>query len=94
MAQTDNVRAALRLVAIGEASAGIVYASDARAEPGVAVIAAFPADSHDPIIYPAALITPATGDTAKPAAQAFLDALTLPAAAQVFTDQGFAFLAE
>jgi len=90
IAQTDNVRAALRLVAIGEAPAGIVYASDARAEPGVTIIATFPADTHDPIIYPAALI----GPSPKPAAAAFLTALTQAPAAQVFTDQGFTVLAQ
>ncbi len=68
--QVDNVRAALLLVSTGEATMGIVYASDARAEDGVKVVATFPPESHDPIIYPAALI----GPSAKPEAQAFLDA--------------------
>ena len=56
VAQSDNVRAALRLVASGEAAYGIVYASDAVAEARVAVVGTFPDDSHQPIIYPAAVV--------------------------------------
>ena len=50
--QADNVRAALAFVARGEAPAGIVYATDADAEPAVKVVGTFPADSHPPIVYP------------------------------------------
>ena len=50
----DNVRAALALVARGEAVLGIVYETDAKVEPGVKIVGAFPADSHPPIIYPVA----------------------------------------
>lgn len=56
IAPTENVRAALALVARGEAPFGIVYASDAIAEPKVRVQGEFPAQSHAPIIYPAAII--------------------------------------
>ena len=55
IAQAENVRAALVLVARGEAPLGIVYSTDAAAEPGVKIVATFPEDSHPPIIYPAAL---------------------------------------
>lgn len=55
VAQVENVRAALALVARGEAPLGVVYATDARAEPGVSVVATFPEGSHAPIRYPAAL---------------------------------------
>src|SRR5271168_5008381 len=51
MAMTANVRAALVLVARGEAALGIVYATDAKVEPGVKVVGVFPDSSHDPIIY-------------------------------------------
>lgn len=87
VAQADNVRAALALVATGEAPLGIVYATDAKAEPKVSRIATFPADSHAPITYPAALTA-----TAKAPAQAFLDALSSPEAAQVFESEGFSVL--
>ena len=55
IAQADNVRAALLLVGRGEAPLGIVYATDAAAEPNVKIVGTFPEDSHPPIIYPAAL---------------------------------------
>lgn len=87
VAQSDNVRAALSLVATGEAPYGIVYASDAVAEDKVTVVATFPDDSHKPIIYPAAIMA-----TAKPEAQAFLDDLSTDAAAAIFDAQGFIVL--
>ncbi|MDT0683498.1 molybdate ABC transporter substrate-binding protein [Roseicyclus sp. F158] len=55
VAQSDNVRAALALVAAGEAPLGIVYATDAAAEPRVEVAAQFPDGSHPDVVYPAAL---------------------------------------
>jgi len=55
-ARTENVRAALALVARGEAPFGIVYRTDALAEKRVRAVAAFPASSHPPVVYPAALI--------------------------------------
>jgi len=85
IAQTDNVRAALRLVALGEAPLGIVYITDAIAEPGVKVVGAFPSASHPPILYPVARL--AQGDTA--AALAFYEFLTGPAARAVFVQHGF-----
>lgn len=92
VAQSDNVRAALALVATGEAPYGIVYASDAIAddESGdkVGVIGTFPSDSHKPIVYPAAVLASST----KPAAQSFLEALSSDASAAVFTAQGFTVL--
>ena len=45
-AMAENVRAALALVARGEAVLGIVYETDAKVEPGVKIVGAFPADSH------------------------------------------------
>ena len=54
LAQAENVRAALALVARGEAPLGIVYKTDAASDPSVRIVGTFPADSHPPIIYPAA----------------------------------------
>ncbi|MDF0599357.1 molybdate ABC transporter substrate-binding protein [Psychromarinibacter sp. C21-152] len=85
VAQADNVRAALALVALGEAPYGIVYATDAAAEPDVTAVYTFPADSHPPITYPAALIA----GRKTPAATAFLDHLQTDAARAVFRAQGF-----
>lgn len=87
VAQAENVRAALALVARGEAPAGIVYASDARAEPAVAIIATFPADSHPPIEYPAALLA-----NAAPQAKRLLEFLSSDAARGHFEAQGFTVL--
>ncbi|MDO5657644.1 MAG: molybdate ABC transporter substrate-binding protein [Paracoccus sp. (in: a-proteobacteria)] len=84
VAQADNVRAALAFVAQGEAPLGVVYATDARAEPAVAVVATFPQDSHDPITYPIAL-TPSPRD----AATAFYDYLVSDAAAVIWREHGF-----
>lgn len=88
VAQADNVRAALALVATGEAPLGIVYATDAAAEPKVHVAGTFPAESHAPIIYPAALLKTGTD----PADRAFFEALKAPEADAVFSAQGFTVL--
>ena len=88
LAMVENVRLALSLVARGEAPLGIVYETDARAEPRVKVIGIFPEDSHPPIVYPAALTT-----AAKPgAAAAYLAFLQSPAARSSFEKRGFSFL--
>ncbi|ODN71318.1 Molybdate-binding periplasmic protein precursor [Methylobrevis pamukkalensis] len=65
VAQADNVRAALMLVSRGEAPLGIVYATDAAADPGVRIVARFPADSHPPIVYPAAVLAGAASPDAR-----------------------------
>lgn len=83
--QSTNVRAALALVAIGEAQAGIVYASDAVAEPRVHVAGVFPERSHPPIIYPLALLVGGT-DLAD---RAFYEALQEDATRTLFEMQGF-----
>ncbi len=92
VAQSDNVRAALAMVAAGEAPYGIVYASDAIADDAagdkVSVVGAFPADSHKPIVYPAAV----TASSTTPTAEVFLDALSSQTARDVFTAQGFTVL--
>jgi molybdate transport system substrate-binding protein len=86
-AMTDNVRVALALVARGEATLGIVYETDAKVEPKVRIIGAFPADSHPAIVYPVA----ATVD-AKPEAAAYLAFLRSGIAKTVFEQYGFTFL--
>jgi molybdate transport system substrate-binding protein len=56
LVRADNVRSALAFVERGEAAAGIVYATDARVAKGLHIAARFPAHSHPPIVYPAALL--------------------------------------
>ena len=88
IAQAENVRAALLLVARGEANLGIVYSTDAAAEPNVKIVGTFPASSHPPIIYPAAL----TKSAKSPDAKAFLDLLKSTKARPAFEKQGFEVL--
>src|SRR5262245_33487029 len=84
VAQAENVRAALRFVAQKEAPLGIVYGTDAKAEPEVRVVGTFPEDSHPKILYPVALTA-----SAKPEARKFLEFLISPEAAKSFEAQGF-----
>ena len=86
-AMAESVRAALTLVARGEAALGIVYATDARIEPGVKIVGSFPADSHPAIIYPVAATT-----TAKAEAAGYLGFLRSPVAKAMFEKYGFTFL--
>ncbi|MCB1508082.1 MAG: molybdate ABC transporter substrate-binding protein [Hyphomicrobiaceae bacterium] len=86
LVQTDNVRAALRLVALGEAMFGIVYESDARAEPLVMLAGIFAAETHAPILYPAARVQ----GRDNPAADVFLAFLASEGAQAIFARHGFA----
>lgn len=88
LAQSESVRTALALVARGEAPLGIVYATDAKAEPKVKVIDTFPTSSHTPILYPVAL----TASSTNPDAAAFVAMLRTPAAAARFTAEGFTII--
>lgn len=81
----ENVRTTLAYVARGEAPFGIVYATDARAEPKVKVVGVFPASSHPPIVYPGAV----TSASRNSAAAAFLGFLQGQQAAAIFRRYGF-----
>ena len=87
IARAENVRAALALVARGEAPLGIVYQTDAAAEAKVKVVGFFPEDSHPPIAYPVAAVAASTAGTA-----AYLEFLRSAAAKQYFEKQGFTLL--
>ena len=86
-AMADSVRAALTLVARSEATLGIVYATDAKVEPGVKVVGTFPPDSHPAIVYPVAATT-----TARPETADYLTFLRSSAAKAIFEKYGFKFL--
>jgi len=88
LARAENVRAALFLVARVEAPLGIVYATDAAAEPAVRIVAPFPSGSVPPIIYPIAL----TATSRNPGAAKFLAFLESPVAKPFFMKQGFSVL--
>jgi molybdate transport system substrate-binding protein len=85
IAQAENVRVALSLVARKEVLLGIVYQTDAAAEPQVEIAGTFPADTHPPIIYPIALTaSSSSGDGAK-----FLAYVESAKALPLFEKQGF-----
>jgi molybdate transport system substrate-binding protein len=92
----DSVRNALAYVARAEADAAIVYASDAHAEPRVRRAFAFPATSHPPIVYPAAVVPHPGPDAAARAAsaRAFLAFCRQPAARAVLLEHGFTPVAD
>lgn len=84
LAPTADVRAALKLVELGETDVGVVYATDAKASTKVTVVMTIPTALHQPIRYPIALTT-----SEKSAAAEFLAYLQTPAAMVVFTAAGF-----
>ena len=88
VAGAESVRAALALVSRGEAPYGIVYQTDVSADPGVAVVGTFPADSHPPIVYPVAI----TSSSKNPDVQAYFDYLKSAKAVPFFEHEGFTVL--
>ena len=83
--RAENVRAALTFVERGDAAAGIVYATDARASRRVRVVGIFPQSSHPRIAYPLALLKSATSPDAEP----FRRFLLSPAGKRIFARFGF-----
>jgi molybdate transport system substrate-binding protein len=90
IAPTDNVRSALTFVARGEAALGVVYRTDALAEPKVRVVAAFPGNTHSPITYPAAIVAAHDSE----AARRLLDYLASDAATVIWQKHGFGRLSK
>src|SRR5262245_18874714 len=89
IAQAENVRSALLFVSRGEAPFGIVYQTDAVADPGVKIVGTFPENTHPPIIYPVAI----TKESKNTDAPTFLNYIQSPAARPAFEKQGFTVLA-
>lgn len=87
LAAAPDVRSALAFVERGECAVGIVYESDAKGSDKVEILGAFPVGSHDPVVYPAALV-----QGAKPAAKGFLDFLRSAKASEIFRRYGFTVL--
>jgi molybdate transport system substrate-binding protein len=85
IAHGEDVRAALELVALGEAPLGVVYKTDALAEDTVKIIGIFPKTTHDLIVYPVALTATSKGADAK----AFFDYLVSPGAKAIFEQYSF-----
>jgi molybdate transport system substrate-binding protein len=85
-----DVRQVLTYVETGNADAGLVYASDAQASTKVRVVATAPDSSHDPIVYPAAVVK---GTHKEEAARKFVEYLGSPAARAIFVKHGFTIAA-
>ena len=83
----ENVRQTLAYVAGSNVEAGLVFATDARAEKRVRIIAtAQPGLDHSPILYPAAVLTGAPNPAA---ARRFVVFLQSKAAQAIFARFGF-----
>jgi len=85
-----DVRQVLTYVETGNADAGLVYATDARVSSKVRVVAAAPESTHDPIVYPAAVVK---GSRNEEAARMFLDYLGSAGARAIFEKYGFTIAA-
>lgn len=81
-----DVRQVLVFVETGNADAGLVYQTDARISSRVRVAAVAPDSSHDPIVYPAAVVK---STKHADAAQAFLDFMASSPARLIFEKYGF-----
>ena len=88
LAETDNVRSALILTARGETPLGIVYKSDAQAEPRVKIVATFPETSHKPIVYPIGI----TREANLTSAQATIAGLKSTEAQTILRREGFSIV--
>jgi molybdate transport system substrate-binding protein len=84
LVRADNVRTALAFVSRGEAPLGIVYATDAKVDPGVRVVSVFPDDTHLPITYPVAVTAGAA-----PGATRFVEFLGNESSRTTFRKSGF-----
>jgi len=84
LVRAENVRAALMYVGRGEAPLGIVYASDALVDKDVRVVDTFPANTHEPIVYPVALTKSARSEAA-----GFITYLASPHGHEIFVKYGF-----
>ena len=82
--ESDNVRTAQLLVAMGAARFGIVYATDVVHERRVTVLADIPEDTHPPIRYPVALGLNASAEAAE-----FMAFFDHPIALATFQGAGF-----
>jgi molybdate transport system substrate-binding protein len=86
IARGQDVRGALTYVELGEVSAGIVYATDAKISQRVEVVYTFPANTHDEVVYPAVLLRRGAENDA---ARRFFEYLCGTKAGEVFQRKGF-----
>jgi len=88
LAMAENVRATLAFVARGETEIGIVYETDARIDPGVKIVGAFPDGSHPAVTYPVAV----TSDSRNAHSARYISFLRSSPAKAIFEKYGFSFL--
>jgi len=81
-----DVRQVLTYVETGNADAGLVYATDAQNDARVRIVATAPEETHEPIVYPVAVVG---AGRESGAAQQFVEYLKSPAAAAIFVKHGF-----
>jgi molybdate transport system substrate-binding protein len=81
-----DVRQVLSYVETGNADAGLVYSTDAKISTKVRVVAVAPESSHDPIVYPLAIVA---GSRNQKAARDFMAYLGGLAARAIFLKHGF-----
>lgn len=84
-----NVREVLAWVETGNADVGVVYATDAQISDKIVVVAEAPANSHQPVIYPAAVIK---DSKRQEEAIAFLAFLKGDEAGAIFEKYGFSMV--
>jgi molybdate transport system substrate-binding protein len=85
-----DVRQVLTYVETGNADAGLVYATDAQISSKVRVVATAPDSTHEPIVYPVAVVK---GGKNEQAARSFVDYLSSAAAKAMFVNRGFTIAA-
>jgi molybdate transport system substrate-binding protein len=85
-----DVRQVLTYVETGNADAGIVYGTDAAASTRVRIVAIAPESSHEPIVYPVAVVRSSRNQEAT---RKFIEYLSSPDAKAIFTKRGFTIVA-
>ena len=85
-----DVRQVLTYVETGNADAGLVYATDAMTTSKVRVIAFAPESTHEPIVYPVAVVK---GSRNEEASRKFVEFLSNPMAQAIFVKHGFTIAA-
>jgi molybdate transport system substrate-binding protein len=85
-----DVRQVLTYVETGNADAGLVYATDAQSSGKVRVVVTAPDSTHDPIVYPVAIVK---GGHNEEAARRFVEFLGIPKAQAIFVKHGFTIAA-
>ncbi|VTU07404.1 molybdate-binding periplasmic protein, ABC transporter [Actinobacillus indolicus] len=83
LSKAKDVRAVLSYIERGELPLGIVYSTDAKVSDKVKVVATFPQESYEKVVYPAATLSDKTE------AKRFLDHLSSPTAKEMFKQSGF-----